>query len=37
MQTSTFIIKEIKTPHLNSESLNELKNSETEFSSKQYL
>ena len=31
------MIKKIKNPHLNSESLSELKNSETKISLKQYL
>ena len=37
MLTSTFIIKKIKTLHINSESLSEHKNLETEVSLKQYL
>ena len=37
MRTSAFINKKIRNLHLNSESLNELKNSETEVSLKQYL
>ena len=37
MRTSTFIMKKIKNPHLNSEFLSELKHSKTEASLELYL